>query len=184
MNPLIDDLPTKIKVNDEIIEINANFRNCLKIILAYEDKDLTIQEKHYIMLRLLYKKIPNDVEKGILQGIKFLNCGEENSNIKESKRVYSFQKDAKFIYSAVSQSSNIDLETVQFLHWWKFNYYFLDISNDCTFSNIINLRRKKNNRKLTDEERKLYMDSLDILDLDYEEQRQESAFMKAFNGGE
>lgn len=184
MNPLINKLPTKIKVDNEIIEINADFRNCIKIILAYEDEELTIQEKHYIMLQLLYKKIPNNIEQGILQGIKFLNCGEENKNIREQPRVYSFKKDAKFIYPAVSQASNIDLETISFLHWWKFYYYFLDISSDCVFSNIISLRQKKNKRKLTEEERKVYMESIDILDLDYEKPREESEFMKAFNGGE
>ena len=64
MNPLINKLPTKIKVGDEVIEINADFRNCLKIIIAYEDNDLTIQEKHLIMLKLLYKTMPKDIEKG------------------------------------------------------------------------------------------------------------------------
>ena len=184
MNPLIDKLPTKIKVGDEIININADYRNCLKIILAYEDQELTIQEKHFIMLSLLYDHIPQDIEKGILQGIKFLNCGEESKDDNYKPRVYSFKKDSKFIYSAVSQASKVDLETINFFHWWKFYYYFLDISQDSIFSNIISLRQKKNKGKLTDEERKAYIEARDILDLDYETPTEESEFMKAFNGGE
>lgn len=184
MNPLIDKLPTKIKVGDEIIDINADFRNCLKIILAYEDEDLTIQEKHLIMIQRLYKIVPKDIETAILQGIKFLNCGETFQNTTDKQRIYSFCKDAKYIYPAVSQASEVDLETIDFFHWWKFFYYFLDISNDCTFSNIVSLRQKKNKRKLTDEERKIYMESIEILDLNFEKPKEESAFMKAFNGGE
>ncbi|MCI8575775.1 MAG: hypothetical protein HFI09_04825 [Bacilli bacterium] len=184
MNPLIDKLPTKIKVGNEVIDINADFRNCLQIILAYEDNDLTIQEKHLIMVQRLYKVIPGDIEQAILQGIKFLNCGETSQNTSEKRRVYSFSKDAKYIYSAVSQASNVDLETVCFFHWWKFFYYFLDISNDCTFSNIVSLRQKKKKGKLTEEEKKAYIESIEILDINYEEVKEESDFMKAFNGGE
>ena len=73
--------------------------------MAYEDQELTIQEKHFIMLSLLYDHIPQDIEKGILQGIKFLNCGEESKDDNYKPRVYSFKKDSKFIYSAVSQAS-------------------------------------------------------------------------------
>ena len=186
MNPLINKLPTKIKVGNEIIDINADFRNCLKIILAYEDEELTIEEQHLIMIKRLYKTVPHDIEKAILQGIKFLNCGDECNNVRESKRVYSFKKDAKYIYPAVSQASKVDLETVGFFHWWKFFYYFLDISNDCTFSNIVNFRQRKNKGKLSKEERQIYLESIEILDLDYkqEEETEESEFMKAFNGGE
>lgn len=186
MNPLINRLPIKIKVADEIIDINADFRNCLQIILAYEDEELTIEEKHYIMLNRLFKTIPKDIEKGILQGLKFLDCGEESSNLKESRRIYSFKKDAKFIYPAVSQASNVDLEEVEFLHWWKFYYYFMDISKDSLFSNIIELRQKKNKGKLTKDERKVYSELAEILDLNYsnEPTEEETDFMKKFNGGD
>lgn len=186
MNPLIDKLPTKIKVGNEIIDINADFRNCLEIILAYEDNDLTIEEQHWIMLKRLYKTMPKDIEKGITQGLKFLNCGEENTNAKEKARVYSFKKDAKYIYPAVSQASKIDLETIDFFHWWKFYYYFLDISNDCTFSNIISFRQRKNKGQLNKEERKIYLDSIEIFDLEYESEieDEESELVKLFNGGD
>lgn len=183
MNPLIQKLPTKIKVGDEIISINADYRNCLEIILAYEDEELTIQEKHYILLKRLYKTLPKDIETGILQGIKFLDCGEERKETLKQLRVYSFKKDAKYIYSAVSKSSNVDLENINFFHWWKFFYYFLDISNNSTFSNIVTLRQKKNKRKLTDEEKKVWLESMDILDLEYNKPKEESTFMKAFNSG-
>lgn len=180
MNPLIDRFPTKIKVGDEVLGINADYRNCLIIIMAYEDEELTIEEKHIIMLERLYQNIPRDINTAIEQGIKFLNCGEQ---IKASNndRVYSFKKDAKYIYSAVSQASGFDLENVDFFHWWKFCYYFLDVSSECTFSNIIALRQKKNKGKLTKDEKQLYTESIEILDLDYEEEQEESEFMRLFN---
>ena len=40
MNILTQKLPTKIKVNDNIYDINYDYRTILNIILAFEDEDL------------------------------------------------------------------------------------------------------------------------------------------------
>lgn len=187
MNPLIDKFPTKIKIDDEILPINTDFRNCLKIILAFEDENLTIEEKYYIMLMRLYGTIPNNQEEAIKKAILFLDCGEDNvSKDNDKPRIYSFSKDAKYIYSAIEMSSpGIDLENVEYLHWWKFYYKFFDIKEGTTFSNIITLRDKRNKGKLSKEEKKIFIDSREILDLDYTEEpsEEESKFMKLFNGG-
>lgn len=186
MNPLIDKLPTKIKIDDEVYEIDPDFRNCIRIIEAYEDDELTIQEKHLIMVKRLYKTIPTNLEQAIIKGVKFLNCGEEQKDIEDVKRTYSFQKDGKYIYSAINQSQHVDLSKVDFMHFWKFCYLFLDVGKDTTFSQIISLRHRKNKHKLTKEERNIFMESREILDLDYttEESEKVSEFMRLFNGGD
>lgn len=187
MNPLVDKFPTKIKIDDQILDINTDFRNCLKIILAFEDDNLTIEEKYYIMLMRLYGNIPNNQEEAIRKAILFLDCGEDSNSKEDDKpRIYSFSKDAKYIYSAIETSRpGIDLENIEYLHWWKFYYMFFDIKEGTTFSNIINLRDKKNKGKLSKEEKTLFIDSREILDLDYDSEpsEEESEFMKLFNGG-
>ncbi len=186
MNDLIKPFPTKIRINDEIYEINPDFKNCLRIIKAYEDKELTIQEKHFIMLTLLYKKIPDDIEQAILKGIKFLNCGEEsNKDTSILPRIYSFNHDAKYIYSAMNQTHSIDLNEEK-IHWWRFVSLFLDIGDNTFFSKIVNLRQKKFRGKLSKDERKLFVESREILDLNYqtEDSEEVSEFMKIFNGGD
>lgn len=187
MNPLIDKFPTKIKIEDEILEINSDFRNCLKIILAFEDNNLTIEEKYYIMLMRLYGTIPTNTEEAIKKAILFLDCKEERTSKDDDKpRIYSFSKDAKYIYSAIEMSSpGMDLENVEYLHWWKFYYKFFDIKEGTTFSNIISLRDKKNKGKLSKEEKALFIESREMLDLEYESEpsEEESKFMKLFNGG-
>lgn len=185
MNILTESFPTKIKIENEIYEINYDFKNCIRIIEAYEDDDLTIQEKHFIMLNRLYKTVPKNVEQAIIKGIKFLNCGEEGTkDTKELSRIYSFEKDAKYIFSAMHQTHHVDL-SIDNMHWWKFCSLFLDIGKDTTFSNILNLRQKKNRGKLSKEEKKLYADSRDILDLNYQKEDSEevSEFMNLLNDG-
>lgn len=198
MNILIDELPTKIEINNRIYPIDANFRNCIKIMEAFEDDELTNMEKYYVMLELLYEEMPSqeDLDIAIEKAVKFLNGGE-NSTIKEKfedfqienqkeERVYSFSKDAKYIYSAFQQTHKIDLEQVDFMHWWKFLCLFLDLNRECFFSQMIYLRKQKQRGKLTDEERRTYYEMREILDLNYvpEEEREKSEFEILLEAGE
>lgn len=181
MNVLIDKLPTRIKIGDKIYGINADFRNCIRIIQAFEDEDLSIMDKYEILIRRLYKEIPHNITCAIERGVEFLDLGKKpNSNKATPKRVYSFEKDAQYIYSAIRQTHQIDLEEVKFLHWWKFVFLFADISADCAFSNMVNLRDKRNRGRLSKEERAIFNRSREILDLNYEEEpsEEEKEFMR------
>ncbi len=188
MNVLTDKFPTKIRINDKIYDINADFRNCLKIITAFEDEDLCASDRYEVLIRLLYKDFhiisTNDVAEAIKLGIKFLDCGEDPPDGPAPKRVYSFEKDGKFIYSAIKQTHQIDLEQIDFLHWWKFVFLFSDINSDCAFANIVHLRDKRNRGKLSKEERAIYNRSREILDLNYnrEPTEDERDFMRRLKG--
>ena len=184
MNALLNKFPTKIRIDNTDYEVNSDYRNCLKIILAFEDEELTIEEQYYIMLNLLYKEMPENIELAIEKAILFLNCGEEYEAL-ESKRTYSFNKDSKYIYSAMNQTHNIDLESIEYLHWWKFVFLFMDVDKDCTFSYITSLRYKKNNGKLDSFDKKIWIEMGEIVDLDYSnEDEEESEFMRLLNGGD
>lgn len=188
MNPLIDQFPTKVRIGNEILEVNSDFRNCLMIILAFEDEELTTIDKYEIMLARLFGKtldyFKDNLEEAIKQGVKFLDCNKTFEEVE--KRVYSFKKDAEFIYSAINITHHIDLNEIEYMHWWKFCIFFLDIDSDCTMSNIIYFRQKKNEGKLNSEERKLYLKNYKTLSLEYDEseEQEESELMKKFNGGD
>ena len=78
MNILTSSLPTKIMVNDNIYDINYDYRTVINILLAFEDSELTQEEKVFIMIENLYKtEIPQeDIEEAISKAIKFIVCGE------------------------------------------------------------------------------------------------------------
>ena len=174
MNALVNKFPTKFKIDNVEYHINTDFRNCLNIILAFEDENLTQVEKIEIMLILLYGEgsIPPKAEKAIELALKFLDCGEANNKIdnneeRVTQRYYSFEKDSKYIYSAIKQTHNIDLEKIEYLHWWKFVYMFLDLDKECFFSQLMYLRQQKSKGKLSKEEKQYYMSIREIADLDY-----------------
>lgn len=195
MNNLIDKFPTKALIDGKVYELNTDFRNCLKIILAFEDDELLDFEKAEIMLRNLYgENIPKNTDEAIRKAIYFLDCGEEDEEKKvgtsNSTRLYSFTKDAKYIYSAIKQTHGIDLESIEYLHWWKFVYLFLDLNPECFFCKIIDLRNKKKKGKLSKEERRLYIQLYDILELNdkpkftEEEQKEIDEFMELLQQAE
>ena len=195
INVLIDKLPTKTIIDGKEYNLKTDFRNCLKAIMAFEDEELTGSEKAVIMLELLYEEIPENLDEAVKKAILFLDCGEQDEDKKvgsqkSSNRLYSFSKDAKYIYSAIKQTHGIDLENVEYLHWWKFVYLFLDLNPDCFFCKIMDLRNKKRKGTLSKEEKKVYMQLFDIVSLDRkpqfteEEQKEIDDFMNALASAE
>jgi len=187
MNILTDRFPTKIKIKNKILNINSDFRNCIKIIEAFEDEELSLEEKCLILIKRLYTDEVNsdEIEEAYKKGIKFLDLGEENKSVNQNKRIYAFQKDSNYIYTGIRQSHNIDLNSIEYLHWWNFVYLFMDMGQDCMFNQIIYYRKKKNEGKLTKDERKLYLSMRKILDLDYveeDEDEENDEFMKKLGG--
>jgi hypothetical protein len=137
---LIDMLPEYITVHGDIYQINADFRTCLKIIMAFEDNELTPQEKQIILINNLYRETPPDIVEALRQANTFLNGGDiQEENEETPFRLYSFTKDARFIYSAFRQTHGIDL-TESDLHWWQ-------------FTQLIGLRKRIKTGKASKEER-------------------------------
>ena len=186
MNILTSTLPAKIKVNNMIYDINYDFRTIINIILAFEDEELTYEEKIYIMINNLYKQsIPEEhLMEAIEKAIKFINFGEEKKeSTKETKRIYSFTKDGNYIYSGINMTHNVDLDEKTDLHWWKFGSLFMDMSENCMFGELTYYRTRKNEGKLTAEEKKSYQKIKDIVDLDYSKKPSETRkkFFEQFN---
>jgi hypothetical protein len=158
-NVLIDQLPTSVRIEDQEFMLDTDFRTCLRVILAFEDPDLAGVEKQLVLLENLYPEVPDQLEEAVEVGLWFLDGGEESRNSEEQKpfddeKLYSFNKDASFIYSAFRKSHGIDLETVEYLHWWKFLYLFMDLGEETFFIRLISLRKRMADGSATKEERK------------------------------
>ena len=184
MNVLSDKLPTKIRVNNNIYDINYDYKSIINILLSFEDTELTKNEQMYIMLKNLYKQdIPeNDIEEALIKGIKFIDGGttDENKSSNE-KRIYSFKKDGNFIFSGINQTHHIDLSEKINLHWWIFLSLFMDMSSECTFGELVYYRKRKNDNKLTKEEKEQYRKIKKLVDLDEKDNESIQARKDFFN---
>ena len=79
-NILVDVLPTSIEIEGQEHEVNWNFRTCLRVILAFEDLELTMVEKCLVLLHNLYKERPDNDRLAIEKGVEFLDGGIERGS--------------------------------------------------------------------------------------------------------
>lgn len=189
MNILVEQLPTAVSIDSVDYEINTDFHACIRVILAFEDDELTGYEKQLIMLQNLYPKIPDNVGTALELALKFLNGGRAREDQDTpSLRLYSFSQDADFIFAAFQQTHGIDLETAE-LHWWKFLALFADLGADTTFCSLASLRSRLKTGKATDEEKKMAREMENIISLPEpdmrttEEREQEAEFDRLVKEG-
>lgn len=181
---LTDGIPIAIEVEGIEYDINADYQTGIKIIMAFEDNELTQYEKCMVLVELLYKETPHNLNEAVSQGIRFLDCGGNSQGTGESDgaRKYSFTQDDKYIYRAVDGVLQGRLSKGNFVHWWEFVLAFMELPEECFMSRIIYLRTQKAKGKLTKEERALYYKIRDIVDLkeeySFEEQEQVNKFME------
>jgi len=125
MNILVDKLPTEYKG----LKIETNFRSFILFELLMQDRKLKDEEKIYLALKLFYKETPKDMQKAI-EGILWFYRGgkqdkkEKNQGKSEKKAIYSFEYDAELIYSAFKHDYGLDLNEIEYLHWFKFKSLF------------------------------------------------------------
>ena len=183
---LYKELPTKIKVNEKIYDINYDYRTILKIMMALEDKNLYNYEKAYIMVKLLYKEeIPDEnMEEAIKKAILFIDLGKEETYEETTpNRIYSFTKDGNYILTGINSTHHIDILETPNMHWWKFMALFMDMNTECFFSELVYYRKRKLEGKLTKEEKQQYKKIKDLVDLNQdtnEIQKQKEAKRKFF----
>lgn len=152
-NILIDQFPETLEIEGKEYAINTDYRYALSSILAFESAELTIYEKVSIMLQNLFgNNIPENAEEALVKSQYFLNGGISEKEDREEKRVYSFDVDQSLIFAAFQGTHGIDLSTAK-LHWWRFLNLFMDLGADTSFCQLVSLRKRNNEGKLTKEEK-------------------------------
>jgi hypothetical protein len=152
MNILTDALPETVTCNTTEYQVRSSFRDCLRIMLAFEDNTLTGQEKQIILLNALYSVVPADISEAIKAANWFLNGGRDSDEESDGMRLFSFTTDANLIYAAFRQTHGIDLATAE-LHWWQFLALFMDLGSETTFCQLVALRKRIKTGKASKEER-------------------------------
>lgn len=184
MNILTDTPPSEVVVDGKVYLLNTDFRTCLRTILAFEDEELTTQEKQSIVLVNLFRKTPKNLRTAIVEASLFLNGGKKsNTEDEPGPRLYSFKKDASFIYAAFRQTHGIDLTTAD-LHWWQFLALFMDLGSDTAFCQLTSLRKRVKTGKATKEERQAARDMGELFEIPepdtrtLDEKEREAEFMR------
>ena len=161
MNILVDLVPTTVNIDNKEYEVNSDFRTSILFELLMQDGTIEEDDKILMALQLYYPDIPENIKKAIEQMLWFYRCGKDVSSSKgngKSKgvtQIYSFEYDDDYIYSAFLDQYNIDLQDIEYLHWWKFKAMFKALKDDNMIVKIMGYR-SMDLSKVKDKEQKAY----------------------------
>ena len=196
MNILIDDIdyPNQAEVNGKRYEIRTNFRNSILFELMMQDSRLSSTEKVRKGLALYYSDTPDDLSAAVDAALWFYRCGKEETTVQKrmaarrgKNPIYSFEHDAGLIYAAFLLAYNIDLQDIEYMHWWRFRYLFNSLPKDCEFVRAMEYRSIDINDKMPKEQKDFYkkMKRLYALPLSKAEDDRQAAIENALlNGGD
>lgn len=166
---MIYDLPTTVEFGGKSWDINTDYRDILNILIAFEDVELTTEEKGYVCLYNLYidfDKIPaSQMQEAYDAAINFIDHGHPDDNNKPSKKTMDWEQDAPLIFPAINHVAGYEVRSAEYIHWWTFMGYFMEIK-DSTYSTVLSLRQKKSRgKKLEKYEQEYWHNNRDICEL-------------------
>jgi hypothetical protein len=153
MNILIDELPKKVEIEGEEIEINTDYRNVLLYFRALRDEDLEGREKLEIATRLFFKRTPRNVEEAMRYiNEEYIVCSETHAsmtrrnkikrNAEKEKVVFDIEQDGGLIYVSFMQEYGIDLRKEK-MHWYAFKALFDGLGEETVLRRVIEFRKMK-----------------------------------------
>ena len=166
---LLGSLPRTLNVGGREYKIRSDFRSVLRIIAAFNDEELSTEEKVYVCLRQLYEDFNSIPARGYVeayeQAMWFLNCGSE-PNDKKNQKIVDWEKDEQLIFPAVNKVAGQEVRLTQYMHWWTFMGFFQSIDREDTYGYVLMLRQKRAKGKpLEKHESEFWNNNRDICDL-------------------
>lgn len=168
MNILIDEVLEHVEIDGEEYKINADFRISIMFELLMQDNIMTDNEKIITALNLYYPKIPPNISEAVEKMLWFYRCRkkveenkieleeEDNKSYSKSEQIYSFEYDDELIFAAYLSQYGINLQVVEYLHWWEFKALFKGLEASNKIVEIMNIRGMKIDKNMSKEQKRYY----------------------------
>ena len=188
---MIGGLPGTLTVGGKEYPIRTDYRNVLQVFEAFQDPELTQEEKWIVSIYLLFEDFScaDDVLQAAQDGFDlgeamkqiswFISAGQPEKQVLEQP-TYNWTQDEQMIFSAVNKVAGKETRELEYLHWWTFLGYFNEVGEG-TFSFIVGIRHKLNKgKKLEKHEKEFLSHNKELVlmkkPLTKEEQEQEDAY--------
>ena len=134
--------PEQITVGENLYNINADFRNILRIFDMLEEKDIPEIKKLDLLARWFCGDMPVEyISEAFIDFINMKNTEKSDEvSEEEGEQQFCYNFDAKEIYAGFLSEYNIDLIDIDFLHWYKFKILLENLSPESAFKRKIELR--------------------------------------------
>lgn len=121
--------------------------------LILDESMSAVERINQIMAMVYLKELPSDIEAAF-NGVLFIySCGKpsDKSNTEDRKKkngeialkeklIYDYEFDAPYIYGAFLSHYGIDLQDIEYLHWWKFQAMFKSLPSTQKIVEIMGYR--------------------------------------------
>lgn len=147
------ELPESLEVAGRTYDIDSDFRTALRVLAAYGNPDLSASEKALVCLANIYidaASIPDaHLQEAYDAAVRFIDNGQEQEPEQSGHRSMDWEQDAALIFPAVNNVAGFEVRSTDYLHWYTFLGYFMEIK-DSVFSTVMRLRQKKHKQQKLD----------------------------------
>lgn len=150
MNLLLDILPESVDIDGKEYFVDTDFRTFIIFEKVMDDAEVSAREKVHDLLSLCYtNEMPSNIEAALDRLLWLYSCGDIPQSHRAKKngdviikqpQIYDFQHDAPYIYGAFLSQYGIDLNDIEYLHWWKFQAMFRSLNSDNKIVEIMGYR--------------------------------------------
>ena len=145
MNILIDLLPDSVEIHGQSYRIQPNFRSIILAEQALSAPELKDHEQIASVLDLFYLDIPNDITAALEAFQEFYACYKppetgKRGKAKKQPNVLSSEHDANLIYTAFLRTYGVNLNAIDYLHWFEYRAMLEDLDEGCHLSRIMEYR--------------------------------------------
>lgn len=143
---MIGELPKSLTVHGVQYDIRTDFRDILKILLAFSDPELEDEEKIYVCLYILYPDFQSMRQEvyaeAFKEAVKFIDHGDTEDDGRRHPSIMDWEQDEAIMFPAINKVAGYETRSCKYLHWWTFIGYYMEIS-DGVFANVLSMRLKK-----------------------------------------
>lgn len=167
-NVLLDPLPVSWEAEDGTeYPINTDFRIGIQMCMIQDDAELNDAEKARLLKEFLfYGSVPESADEISECTRFFLNGWFHDKNLKktEHKRLMDFDVDQWRIYSAFLKQYGIDLNDVEYMHFWEFMGLLSNLE-ECAYTRVIDIRQRKISQKMDNEQKRALREAKEVYEL-------------------
>ena len=157
MSILLDKMSTTVEIGGVEYEIITDFRTWIEFETLMQS-DLESRDKILEALQLVFPVLPDNINGAVDRLLWFYRCGKEPAEYKSKKQddIYSYEQDDGYIYSAFLEQYGIDIQAVEYMHWWKFKNLFTSLGTETQIVKIMGYRSIDISSKMSKEQREFY----------------------------
>ena len=183
MNFFYEDLPRTVHVHGEEIPIITDFREYIRLLDMLKCEELNAMQRLTLLTQYFLYEIEVDKEaisaltEFVVMDFDSWQKGNEEDGIEpdrhgSNKNLYSYEIDYPYILSGFLRDYGIDLETVNYLHWWKFRMLFDGLSEDTEIKqrimyrgiNLSEIKDKEERKRISKIQRSIQLPAEELTD--------------------